>query len=505
MDNTEPGDQISITREIENIPTRVRFEKRDSKYGYLISDETTTFKVYQCDKNIECHPSDYSTDEERLSHGIRLINFTARSRINGDQEDSGVEVYKYSKLNASGVTELHPDKGVLVLRYLPSDTNYNYVLLETVAPVNYILPTGRDAEITFNVSSTTTSLEELNIPNSPTALIIKKYADIDGDGEADTGNLLGGAKFKVYKVNNYNANIKVKDQDKELLRFRTIKEGIYENRPVLDTDVITTCTGNNCSYSLDSLGYDKGVWENFEDLLQKSGNDITAVLKEGTALVQYLEYDTYYVIEEVEAPTGYSLQENDDNRFTIVHIKANETEIIDTGDALVNKPTPFTFYKFDEYNNPLDGSSFYLQKLDNEKKYNTLNVRKETLANGEEVYRADENSNTAEITTTGGHATVYYLEAGQYRIIEVEAAEGYELPKKTINVATFFVDEDGLVYGNNIITNKKPQETIEYLADAKAELIVNIQTGKVVIKYGIIITALVGAIVGLIIILRKRK
>ena len=83
--------------------------------------------------------------------------------------------------------------------------------------------------------------------------------------------------------------------------------------------------------------------------------------------------------------------------------------------------------------------------------------------------------------------------------------EGYELPKKTINVATFFVDNDGLVYGSNIITNKKPSDTVEYLASDKAELIINIQTGKVVIKYGLIITIVIGLIVGLIIFLKKRK
>ena len=505
LSSTSPSDQASVTAEIKNIPTRVRFEKRDAKYNYLIPDETATFKVYQCDSNVECHPADYSTDEERLAAGIRVINFTTRSTITGDGEDDGVEVYKYNKLNANGVTELHPDKGVLVLRYLPSDSNYKYVLLETVAPVNYLLPNGRDAETEFTVVSTTTSVEEVNVPNSPTALVIRKYADKDGDGEADSDKLLGGAKFKIYKVTNYNANRKVKDQEKELLKVKTIKDGIYEDRPVKDTDIITTCTGNNCSYSLDSLGYISTPWESIDDLIEESGDNITAILKEGTAIVQYLEYDTYYVIEEVEAPVGYSLPEKDDNRFTLVHIRANETQIVDTEDALVNKPTSFTFYKFDEYNTPLDGATFYLQKLDNDKKYNTLTVSIEELSNGSLVYRADPNSELTDITTRGGQATVYYLEPGQYRILEVEAAEGYELPKKTVNVATFYVDNDGLVYGNNIITNKKPQETIEYLADSKAELIINIQTGKTVIKYGLIITALIGAIVGLMILLKKRK
>ena len=517
----EQEQRTSKTAVINDKPTRVIFEKKDAKYNYLIPDETTTFEVYRCPKvngnNTLCNPSDYNSISDREQAGMKLIKFEPRSEIANDEEDPGLEVYRMmSDSDAEGkslcqngsqsncyVTSVHPDAGRLILRYLQS--GYNYVLLETVAPVNYLLPIGRAAETPFTVVNNTVEVEEVRVPNSPTALIIRKYADKDGDNEADSSKLLGGAKFKVYKVNNYNANKKVQDQDKELIKLKTIKEGIYENRPVLDTDVVTTCTGDNCSYTPGSLGYDSSVWESIDDLIEKSGTDVTSVLKEGTALIQYLEYDTYYVIEEVEAPVGYSLPENDDNRFTLVHIGRNETKIVDTQDALINKPSSFTFYKFDEYNNPLDGAKFYLQKLDQDKKYNTLNVSMETLENGSVIYKADETSELKEITTSGGKATVYYLEPGQYRILEVEAPAGYELPKKTINVATFFVDESGLVYGNNIITNKKPSETIEYLSDSKAQLIINIQTGKVVIKYGLLITLLIGAIVGLIILLKKRK
>ena len=505
LTDSAPTDLSSITREIKNIPTRVRFEKRDTKYNYLIPDETTTFKVYQCNSNVECHPSDYSTDEERLNAGIKLINFSSRSLIQDDNEDDGVEVYRYSKLNTNAVTELHPDHGVLVLRYLPSDSNYTYVLYEVASPTKYLLPTGRDAETSFTVVSTTTSVEEVNIANSPTAVIIRKYADKDGDSQADSDKLLGGAKFKVYKVNNYDETKSLKDQDKELVKLKTIKEGIYENRPVLDSDVITTCSGDNCSYNPNSLGYDASIWENIDDLIDISGEDIRSVLTEGTALIEYLDYDTYYIIEEVEAPIGYSLPEEDDNRLTLVHINQNETQLFDTRDALINKPTSFTFYKFDEYNNPLDGATFYLQKLTEDKTYETLKVSKETLSDGSVIYRANKSSDLTDITTSSGHATVYYLEPGQYRILEVKASPGYELPKKTINVVTFFVDEDGLVYGNNIITNKKPSETIEYIASDQAELIINIQTGKIVVKYGLIIVGLIGAITGLIFLLRKRK
>ena len=489
---TSPAEgATSVTQIISDTPTRVKFEKIDTKYGYLINDSTTTFKVYQCSGTTECHPSDYSTDEERLAAGIKVLKFVGPEIIPGDQEDTGIKVYKYSLTGeTNATTDIHPYNGLVVLRYLPSDSNYKYVMMETEAPKGYVLPSGRDSETEFTVVSTTVEVEEIDVPNSPTALLIKKYVDVDGDGEVDGDNLLGGAKFKVYKLTNYNPSLALQYQEKELLRFKTIKEGIYENKPVLDTDIITTCKGNNCSYVPTDTEINIGL---------------QSMVKEGTALIQYLEYDTYYLIEEVEAPEGYSLPENDENRYTIVHIKKDETGVVDTGEALVNKPSYFTFYKFDEYNTPLDGATFNLQKLDNDKKYNTLKVSKETLSNGNVVYKADEKSELTDITTVGGKATVYYLEPGQYRIIEVAAPEGYELPAKTINVATFFVDNDGLVYGSNIITNKKPGETIEYLASDKAELIITIQTGKVVIKYGLIITALIAAIAGLVIFLRKRK
>ena len=225
-------------------------------------------------------------------------------------------------------------------------------------------------------------------------------------------------------------------------------------------------------------------------------------LKEGTAIIQYLEYDNYYVIEEVEAPKGHSLPSKEDDRFTIVHIGANTTVIEDTEMKFVNYPTPYTFYKFDEYNNLLDGAKFKLQKLNENKSYVTVKVSK--VEGEESLYKAFEGENEI-IETTNGKATVYYLEEGQYRIVEVEAAEGKELPKKTINVATFFVDKEGKVYGENIITNKKPTEKTYIKPEAKANLIITIQTGQTVVKYGLIIAVLIAGITGLMILLRKRK
>lgn len=496
----------SITQIISDKPTRVRFEKRDSKYGYLIPDETTTFQVYQCKKGTTCHPSDGITSD------MKLMKFSERAVINNDEEDptdveglEGVEVYKAmsdSDVQKGGhyVTDLHPYHGILVFRYLPS--GYNYVLLETVAPKNYNLPIGRDRETSFTVRNDTVSVEEVDVPNVATSLLIRKYSD--------DGKLLSGAQFKIYEGTTCDSKLSAMNQPKTELKLKTIRDGVYESRPETDTEIIQTCTdkeGYRCSdipvNVTTKLTYTKylGTYADFENVINENNEKIT--LKQGEALVQYLEYNHCYIIEEVKAPEGYSLPKNEEDRYTMITIEENEQYAQDTYKTLVNTPTPFTFYKFDEYNNLLDGAEFKLQKLDNDKKYQDITVTKEEK-NEELFYKADKESTNTTIETRGGKATVYYLTAGQYRIVETKAAPGKELTKNP-NIATFFVDDSGNVYGNSIIVNKEKTSKIEITNSSQAEFILGPQTGQIVIKYGLIIAILVGIITGLMILRKKTK
>lgn len=496
----------SITQIISDKPTRVRFEKRDSKYGYLIPDETTTFQVYQCKKGTTCHPSDGITSD------MKLMKFSERAVINNDEEDptdveglEGVEVYKAmsdSDVQKGGhyVTDLHPYHGILVFRYLPS--GYNYVLLETVAPKNYNLPIGRDRETEFTVRNDTVSVAEVDVPNVPTSLLIRKYSD--------DGKLLSGAQFKIYEGTTCDSKLSAMNQPKTELKLKTVRDGVYESRPETDTEIIQTCTdkeGYKCSdipvNVTTKLTYTKylGTYADFDNVINENNEQIT--LQQGEALVQYLEYNHCYIIEEVKAPEGYSLPKNEEDRYTMITIEKNEQYAQDTYKTLVNTPTPFTFYKFDEYNNLLDGAEFKLQKLDNDKKYQDITVTKEEK-DGELFYKADKTSENTTIETRGGKATVYYLTQGQYRIVETKAAPGKELTKNP-NIATFFVDDSGNVYGNSIIVNKEKTSKIESVLESKAEFILGVQTGQIVIKYGLIIAILVGIISGLIILKKKTK
>lgn len=505
----------TTTNIINDKPTRVRFEKRDSKYNYLIDDETTTFEVYKCKKGTECHPADYKTVAEREKNGMTLVKFSPRAVITKDEEDptdaaglAGVEVYK--KISDSDVskgqkyvTSLHPYKGLLILRYLESnDSNSSYVLLETVAPYNYSLPSGRNAETRFTVTNTTVKVDEIDVPNKPTSLIIRKYSD--------DGKLLPGAEFKVYEGTSCNSNLSAMNQPKKLLKLKTIRDGVYENRPEQDTDTVLTCTdkdGAKCSdiavNNMTSLTYKnyQNTWADFNESLTNDNKKVQ--IKEGEALIQYLEYDHCYIIEETKAPKGYSLPKNDEDRFTMVTIPKNTEYVSDTYKTLINKPTPFTFYKYDEYNNLLDGAEFKLQKLDSNKKYHDITVTKEETETGV-FYKVDKSTDNKVITTKDGKATVYYLEEGQYRIVETKAAPGKELGKNP-NVATFFVDSAGNVYGNSIIVNKAKTETLSFTSSASAEFLIWNRTGQTVIRYGLIISSIVAVIVALMIALRIKK
>ena len=185
----------------------------------------------------------------------------------------------------------------------------------------------------------------------------------------------------------------------------------------------------------------------------------------------------------------------------LVYLKESIQDV-DTDVSIENKYTPVTFYKFDEYNNLLDGAEYKLQKLNSNKKYEDMTVSKISDKDGA-VYSVDFNTENKTITTLNGQATIYLLTEGQYRILEVKAKEGYELPKASINVATFFVTSDGKVKGDFVITNKKPTTPNIILNKATSEFVISIQTGESIVRYCLIIFVLCSVITGLIIINKK--
>ena len=146
----------------------------------------------------------------------------------------------------------------------------------------------------------------------------------------------------------------------DALWFKTIRDGSYEYREAYDTNLITTCTnrsGAPCSNIANTLVD--------EEYSSKPMGENNVTVKEGQALIQYLDTNSYYVVEEVEAPEGYKLPERESDRFTIFRIKESEDTSVET--RIYNTENYFTFYKYDEYNNLKDGAVFKLQKLNKDK------------------------------------------------------------------------------------------------------------------------------------------
>ncbi|MBR4351247.1 MAG: hypothetical protein IKP98_03400 [Bacilli bacterium] len=474
---------------IEDLPTKQVFVKKDLKYNTIITDQNTTFELFLAKEGKICNPYDATSK----ANDCIQVYFKDRLVLN-DEADGSLSYRLIPETSSNNkIKELHvdPNTGKLILRYLPSYIDREYVLMETKAPKGYDLPTGEKSVTRFKVVNDTVNVEVSNVPNKPSKAIIGKY-------DSATGELIPGFKFKVYKVNNYDENLTPMMQSKSnALEFKTIRDGSYEYREVFDTDLVTTCVdreGMPCSSIGGTL-----VDDTYEDSSIASSEGLITI-KEGQALIQYLDTDTYYIIEEVEAPKGYKLPERESDRYTLFYVPASEEVSVET--KVYNTESYFTFFKYDEYNNTIDGAKFKLQKLNNEKIYEDValeDVSTETT----KMYKILSTSENYEITTINGQATIYRLTEGQYRIIETSAPEGYELPKKTYNVVTFLVDAKGHTFGSNVIANKKTTTKTMLLPTASAELVINIQTGKKVIKYGLIITGILG-LIGLMIFVRKK-
>ena len=80
-----------------------------------------------------------------------------------------------------------------------------------------------------------------------------------------------------------------------------------------------------------------------------------------------------------------------------------------------------------------------------------------------------------------------------YRIVELEAPKGYEVTNVE-NSAVIKIDKNGYAKGSATIINQL--KTLEG-STAQAELIIEIQTGQTVMKYGLIIAGTLIVIAGL--------
>lgn len=237
---------------------------------------------------------------------------------------------------------------------------------------------------------------------------------------------------------------------------------------------------------------------------ENSDNTFLTTNSSGLILMNYLPQGEYNIKEEY-VPEGYTIDPN--NIWRQFSIKINGSTIEYEGLSpegilqFQNSKGEFCFYKIDEDGNYLTSGLFKLQMY-NEKK---AMYEDKALILKDNVYTIDSTDKSGIYTFSplaNGETCFKDINAkGKYRIFELEAPEGFELPQAQDAQVEFQINEYGYISGTPVLINKK--ETTGGGKQSEAELIINIQTGQTRIRYVLIILVL-GLITGGLFILKKK-
>lgn len=213
----------------------------------------------------------------------------------------------------------------------------------------------------------------------------------------------------------------------------------------------------------------------------------------GTFKVYGLPDCTYYV-EEKKAPEGQTLPSNTKLTFNACSSNPKVT--------FVNGFTGLEFHKKNENGELLSGGEYTLQIKEN-------NYYKDVLLTqtGEGIYsyssttNEDDGDATYIFETKDGKAFIQNLPAGEYRVIEKTAPDGYELIEDKDSTALVTISDANK--DDNYIVEMVDRKTSASGGEASAELVLTITTGRTILNYALIIGGLVILLI-LAYILRKK-
>ena len=293
------------------------------------------------------------------------------------------------------------------------------------------------------------------------------------------------------------------------------KKTIDENGNTID---ITDYSGNNCT----------GTYNGPTFTLKKNNNDICLVPISGkpgkyrlaescTSQGATKEIKTCtgkfdiegiksgcYSITEINAPNGMTLPSNPTQ---LVCVKKGQSA---TAAVMYNGVSGVVFNKVTENGELLDGGKYALQKRVNGIYKDILLQHKSGAVYSyvKDLKEQDEKA-TYILETNNGTINVQNLPTGEYRFVEKQAPDGYDMIKEKDSNATFTISDKGIFGedGNPVLdfyqvklVNQKSRVKGSY---DSAELIVTIITGRKVANYTLIIAGL-AALLTLFIILRNK-
>lgn len=293
------------------------------------------------------------------------------------------------------------------------------------------------------------------------------------------------------------------------------KKTVDENGNTID---ITDYSGNNCT----------GTYNGPTFTLKKNNNDICLVPISGkpgkyrlaescTSQGATKEIKTCtgkfdiegiksgcYSITEINAPNGMTLPSNPTQ---LVCVKKGQSA---TAAVMYNGVSGVVFNKVTENGELLDGGKYALQKRVNGIYKDILLQHKSGAVYSyvKDLKEQDEKA-TYILETNNGTINVQNLPTGEYRFVEKQAPDGYDMIKEKDSNATFTISDKGIFGedGNPVLdfyqvklVNQKSRVKGSY---DSAELIVTIITGRKVANYTLIIAGL-AVLLTLFIILRNK-
>lgn len=443
------------------------------------SNNNTTLavlNVYNTSKRIKIKKIDGQTKSEIKGTTFEILDSKGNVLKFSGYGSGNNHYFKYD--TAGKITKLtESNLSTYSIAGLPDGT---YTLFETAVPEPYKLPSSEnDRKTSFKIEKGVLSVynytKKAYERSSNVTVTVSNYKTSFKLEKTGTDNKkLVGVVFSLYKE---------KDNESTKIQMWSSNNGVY-------------------SYAKDSTSQTQTT----ELVTNKDGRVEINSLPVGTYWIKEEKTVDDYVIDEsvkwvqinvvVNRTNTYtSFKRPDESKWTNVSFK----EIY----SWTNAKGEFCFYKIDEDGNYLNSGKFKVQSYDEKTdKYVDMSL---TYLSDKKKYSFDSTGKSDIYTfspiSDGQTCFVNVNTQGRYRIVEIEAPEGFELGSVNDTSAEFVVNSEGYVSGNTTIINKKI--TKGEGADAQAELVINISTGQTVIKYGLIITVIVAAIIGLLILNKK--
>lgn len=402
---------------------------------------------------------------------VKKVDGETNKAINGATFKIKDEQGNYLKFNKVNDSYMYSSTGKIDTLYDASKSSYTisalptgkYYVEETNVPYPYILSgTQKERQTAFKI-------------DSKNYLTVYNYTKKKYEKSPDASITIKNYKTKVELVKKGKKNAKLPYVEFELYNSDKTKQ------------ITVTKTGDGI-YTYPENG---------------TGTPIKLITGSSGKITIYNLPVGKYNIKEVKAADGYLIDPSVEWKEITVEVKRDgQTSPIGLFEW-PNTQGEFCFYKMDEDGNYINDGKFKIQSYDEKTgKYNDVALNYDS---NDKMYSIDEQgkSNLYVFSPIENGETCFkdVKTKGKYRVVEIEAPAGFKLSSASESKAEFTVNSDGYVLGNTTIINKK-DETGEG-SESQAELIINISTGQTVVKYGLIISVIAVAIIGLLILNKK--